>query len=57
MTLKSIIEIASGDYYMIRMQRINDIQRCMDSKTEYEKAEAEKEIKRLAKEIKDGLAI
>lgn len=55
MTIKEIERMASGDYFMIRMERINTIKRNMSSKTEREQAAAAKEIRAIAKEIKAAL--
>lgn len=55
MTIKEIIKIASGDYFMIYMTMIHNFARNMNSMTEYEQRETKKEIKRLAKLIKDGV--
>ena len=54
MTIKEIIKIAGGDYYMLYMNMIHHFARNMYSMTEYEQVEAKKEIKRLAKLIKEG---
>lgn len=54
MTIKEIIKIASGDYFMTYMNMIHHCARNMYSMTEYEQREAKKEIKRLAKIIKEG---
>ncbi len=54
MTIKEIIKIASGDYFMNYMNTIYHLARNMYSMTEYEQRETKKEIKRLAKLIKEG---
>lgn len=54
MTIKEIIKIASGDYFMMYMNMINHLARNLNSMTEYEQRETKKEIKRLAKLIKEG---
>lgn len=55
MTIKEIIKIASGDYFMMYMNMIHHFARNMNSMTEYEQRETKKEIKRLAKLIKEGV--
>lgn len=55
MTIKEIERMASGDYFMIRMEEINKIKRNMPNKTEREQAAASKRIRAIAKEIKAAL--
>lgn len=47
--------MASGDYFMIRMEEINEIKRNMPNMTEREQATAAKRIRAIAKEIKAAL--
>lgn len=55
MTIKEVIRIASGDYFMVYMNMIHHFARNMNNMTVYEQNETKKEIKRLAKLIKEGL--
>lgn len=55
MTIKEIERIASGDYFIIRMERINEIKRNMPNMAEREQAAAAKRIREIAKEIKSAI--